>query len=249
MATTFRAADGIELWFDDQGEGPAVVLLHGLTATGRMNWEWTGIAPALRAGGFRTILLDQRGHGRSDKPLDPGSYDDSRFVSDVASLLDVTGVEECALVGYSLGSIVALRVVPVESRVHALVLGGIGDRDVATVDRESVARGFEVDDPDEIDDPEAREFRRHADATGANRVALAALQRGRRREPFDLAAVTVPTLVLAGEDDGLAGDPYGLAHRLAKGEGRTVAGDHTTALTDPSFGGEIVRFLSREIGV
>jgi pimeloyl-ACP methyl ester carboxylesterase len=47
--------------------------LHGISADGRMNWEWTGIAPALRDAGFRTVAIDQRGHGKSDKPHDPST--------------------------------------------------------------------------------------------------------------------------------------------------------------------------------
>jgi pimeloyl-ACP methyl ester carboxylesterase len=240
--------DGLPLFYRDDGDGPAVVLLHGLTADGEMNWEWTGVAPALRAGGFRTIALDLRGHGRSAKPTEPEAYRDERFVADVRALLDHLGIDRCGLVGYSLGSLVVLRVTPDEPRVVAVVLGGIGERDIHTTDHstdgETLARAMEIDDPDEIEDPEARGFREWADANGANRAALAALARGRRRDPFDLAAVTVPALVIAGADDHLAGDPFALAHRLPAGEGRCLAGDHTTALMDPSFGGEIVRFLS-----
>ncbi len=240
---TFRATDGIELFYRDEGEGPAVVLLHGLTADGEMNWEWTGIAPALRTAGYRTVLLDQRGHGRSEQPTDAAAYDDERFAADVSSLLDAAGIDRCVLVGYSMGSLMTMRTVPREPRVVAAVLGGIGSRDLVSVDREAIAHGLEIDDPDEIDDPEAREFRDYADATGANRVALAALQRGRRREPFDLDAISVPTLVIAGNDDRLAGDPRGLSEKLPHGECRVAAGDHTTALLDPSFGGDIVHFV------
>jgi pimeloyl-ACP methyl ester carboxylesterase len=244
---TLTTSDGLELFYRDEGDGPAVVMLHGLTADGEMNWEWTGVAPAVRTAGYRTLLLDQRGHGRSDQPTDPALYDDDRFAADVSSLLDVAGVERCALVGYSMGALMTLRTVPREDRVVCAVLGGIGDRDLVALDREAIARGLEIDDPDEIDDPEARQFRDFADATGANRSALAALQRGRRREPFDLEQITVPTLVIAGADDRLAGDPHGLAHRLPRGEGRTAAGDHTTALLEPSFGGDIVRFLAHHL--
>jgi pimeloyl-ACP methyl ester carboxylesterase len=241
------SSDGLELFYRDGGDGPAVVMLHGLTADGEVNWEWTGIAPAVRTAGYRTLLLDQRGHGRSDQPTDPAFYDDDRFAADVSSLLDAAGVERCALVGYSMGALMTLRTVPREHRVVCAVLGGIGDRDLASLDREAIARGLEIDDPDEIDDPEARQFRDYADATGANRHALAALQRGRQRQPFDLEGITVPTLVIAGADDRLAGDPHGLAHLLPHGEGRTAAGDHTTALLEPSFGGDIVRFLAQHL--
>lgn len=238
--------DGLPLFYRDDGDGPAVVLLHGLTTDSEMNWEWTGIGPAVRAGGFRTIALDMRGHGRSAKPTEPEAYRDERFVADVRALLDALGIDRCGLVGYSLGSLVVLRATPGEPRVVAVVLGGIGERDIHPTD-EALARAMEIDDPDEIDDPEARRFREWADATGANRAALAALARGRRRDPLDLATVAVPALVIAGADDHLAGDPFALAHRLPAGEGRCLAGDHTTALADPSFGGEIVRFLNHHL--
>ncbi len=173
-----------------------------------MNWEWTGIAPALRDAGFRTVAVDQRGHGQSDKPHEPetlrttiGSPDD------VSAVLDDLGVERCVLIRLLDGRLHgAAHGRTAEPRVHALVLGGIGDTAPKDWDRENVAHALEADELSEDHEGEARAIREYADATGADRLALAAIQRGRTEEPFALDAITVPTLVIVGEDDELAGD-------------------------------------------
>lgn len=244
MVATITAPDGIDLALFDEGEGPPVVLLHGLFASAQINWEWTGIGPRLRAAGFRTIAPDARGHGGSGKPLNPIAYGDDRFAADVSAVLDHLQLDRCALLGYSMGGLVALRTVPVEPRITAAVLGGIGVGDMLIADRELIADALEAEDPGSITDPIGREYREFADATGADRTALAAAQRGRWGHPFELARVDVPALVLTGEDDHLAGDPYELAIQLPQGEAATVPGDHASALLAPTFTEQAIAFLA-----
>jgi pimeloyl-ACP methyl ester carboxylesterase len=238
------AADGVRIHYGSAGDGPSVVMLHGISADGEMNWEWTGIAPAIRAAGFHTVTIDQRGHGRSDKPHEPTAYDDDLFASDVSAVIDDLDIEDCALVGYSMGALMALRAVPHELRVNALVLGGIGmpaaDRDL----RESTASALETDDPGLLQPGEPRSIREYADATGADRRALAALQRGRSDAPYEFDAVTVPTLVIAGRDDDLADDAGELAAALPHATFVHVPGDHASALIEPEFCEGVVSFLS-----
>ena len=62
---------GMRIHYTDQGDGVAVVLIHGVTGN---NWTRTGIAPALVTEGYRVIALDARGHGESDKPLRSCSF-------------------------------------------------------------------------------------------------------------------------------------------------------------------------------
>ncbi len=180
--TEVVAQDGTHIHYEVEGAGPTILLLHGISADGQMNWEWTGIAPALRDAGFRTVAIDQRGHGKSDKPHDPERYHDDLFAGDVSEVLDDLGVEQCVLMGYSMGAYMALRTAPREHRVHALVLGGIGDNAPKDWDRENVARALETDELSEDHQGEARAIREYADATGADRLALAAIQRGRTEE-------------------------------------------------------------------
>jgi pimeloyl-ACP methyl ester carboxylesterase len=237
------APDGVRIRYVADGVGYPVVLLHGISADAEMNWEWTGIAPALRRAGFRTVAIDQRGHGRSDKPYDIAAYADDRFAADVSAVLDHTSIEECALVGYSMGAFMALRTAPREPRVSKLVLGGIGDTAPEPWEREAVALALEVDELGDLPAGEARSIREYADATGADRQALAAIQRGRTDAPFDFDAITIPTLVVVGEDDELAGDAAELADALADARFVTVPGDHASALIEPALVDAIISFL------
>lgn len=237
------APDGVRIHYEVDGDGPAVVLLHGISADGQMNWEWTGIAPALRTAGFRTVAVDQRGHGGSDKPHEPAAYADDRFAADVSAVLDDAGIESCALVGYSMGAFMALRTTPREPRVSALVVGGIGDSAPKRFDREAVARALEATEPADLPVCEARSIREYADATGADRLALAAIQRGRSDQPFEFDAITVRALVIVGRDDELAGDAAELAGALQHAILIHVPGDHASALIEPAFSEAIVTFL------
>ena len=126
--------------------------------------------------------------------------------------------------------------------MQALVLGGIGDDAPKDWDRENVALALEADELTDDHDGEARAIREYADATGADRLALAAIQRGRSEAPFDLDAITVPTLVIIGEDDELAGDAEQLAHGLADAAFVRVPGDHASVLIEPAFIAALVSF-------
>lgn len=88
----------VDLTFRVVGEGMPVVLLHGTSANHAV-WEPVAEALASRA---RVVSLDQRGHGRSDKPK--VGYDGVSFADDVISLLDALGMERVVLAGHSLGA-------------------------------------------------------------------------------------------------------------------------------------------------
>jgi pimeloyl-ACP methyl ester carboxylesterase len=144
-----------------------------------------------------------------------------------------------------MGGYMALRVAPDEPRVHALVVGGIGDTSPTAWDRHAVAEALEADELNDAHVGEARAIRQYADATGADRHALAAIQRGRVDAPFDLARITVPTLVIVGADDELAGDAEKLASALPDASFLRVPGDHASVLIEPRFVEALVRFASR----
>lgn len=91
-----RGAD-VDLAFRVRGSGPAVVLLHGTSANHAV-WEPVGDALESQA---TVIALDQRGHGRSDKPAE--GYTGGDFVIDVITVLDALGLERAIVAGHSLG--------------------------------------------------------------------------------------------------------------------------------------------------
>ena len=94
-----QAKDGTDLYYKDWGNGTPVVLLHGWPLTGD---SFDDAAIALAEHGFRSIIPDRRGFGRSDQPWD--GYDYDTFAQDVAAVLDDAGItESVALVGFSMG--------------------------------------------------------------------------------------------------------------------------------------------------
>jgi pimeloyl-ACP methyl ester carboxylesterase len=95
--------DGIRMGYIDMGNpaGPAVVLVHGFTDSTR---DWVPLLPYLSAH-YRLILVDLRGHGQSSKP--ECCYSRLDFAYDIKLLLDGLHVQRAALIGHSLGSIVA----------------------------------------------------------------------------------------------------------------------------------------------
>lgn len=95
------AVDGITLRCRVEGEGPDLVLVHGV---GSRLEAWDGVVEALD-GAFRTIRMDLRGHGQSDKP--GGRYELEHFVEDIVGVLDALGVDRCHLAGHSLGGLIA----------------------------------------------------------------------------------------------------------------------------------------------
>ncbi len=242
----FSSFDGTDIAYLRAGDGPFVFLLHGFAADHRVNWVQPGVVDALVAAGHRVIAPDARGHGQSAKPHDPNAYGGDTMVKDVQALMDHLGVEQTHVVGYSMGSLLSARMVPLEPRARSLILGGVGGR-LGQQRRNplsaSVADALETDDPSTIADPVARAFRRFADLTGADRLALAAIQRAPVGEPAQLDQIAVPTMVLTGDKDVLVGAPGELAAKIPGAIAKMLSGDHLTAVNDPAFPASIVEFI------
>jgi len=99
--------NGRRIHYIDQGEGPAVVFLHGSGpgASGHSNFK--GNYPEWADQGYRCLVPDLIGFGYSDKP-DDVEYPLAFFVECVKQTLDIAGVSRCAVVGNSLGGAVAI---------------------------------------------------------------------------------------------------------------------------------------------
>jgi pimeloyl-ACP methyl ester carboxylesterase len=95
--------EGVDLHAVSQGEGPAVLLIHGFP---QHWWMWRGTMEALAARGFRAVAIDQRGMGGSSIP--PAGYDKRTLARDAAAVLDALGIGAAAVVGYDHGGGTAL---------------------------------------------------------------------------------------------------------------------------------------------
>jgi 3-oxoadipate enol-lactonase len=106
-----------------RADAPALVFANSLGSDFRI---WEDVA-ALLGGKYRILLYDKRGHGLSDAPAGPYSIDD--HVDDLLALLDHYRLERIALVGLSVGGMIAQRLaIRVPGRVSALVLSCTGAR-------------------------------------------------------------------------------------------------------------------------
>jgi pimeloyl-ACP methyl ester carboxylesterase len=95
--------DGARIWYATYGSGPPVILLHGgLGHSG--NWGYQ--VPALVKNGYRAVLIDSRGHGRSTRDGRPYTYE--LMASDVSAVMDALQLEKAGLVGWSDGACTAL---------------------------------------------------------------------------------------------------------------------------------------------
>ncbi|WP_054814116.1 alpha/beta fold hydrolase [Nocardia arizonensis] len=251
--TKFTTWDGLELnyrvW---EGEGTPVVLQHGVVGDTNSNWMSVGVVGALQRAGRTVVSLDARGHGRSDKPHDPGRYSWAAMAEDVRALYDELGLEEVVQVGYSMGGVISLLVAAADDRVRRLVVGGIGSGviDCGGIDRRAIELESLIeamrDEPGEVP-PLAAAFRLLADAVGADRTAIRAVAAALDERPVStLADITVPTLVLAGDADPLAIEPERLAAALPDGRCTVVSGDHMMAVIDPEFASALVDFVKKD---
>ena len=114
-----RATDGIRLHYEAVGRrsGPPVLMVQGL-GTDKHGWDLQRLALAPR---YRTIALDNRGAGRSDKPF--GTYSLEQMAADAISVLDHAGVESAHVIGASMGgAICQVIAMKYPERVRSLTL-------------------------------------------------------------------------------------------------------------------------------
>jgi pimeloyl-ACP methyl ester carboxylesterase len=245
----FFDSDGVRLRYVVQGEGEAVVLLHGISRTVEHDWIQTGVLPAL-ARRFQVIALDQRGHGRSDKPIGNEAYG-AQMVEDVARLLDHRGLARAHVVGYSMGGRIALKFLATHPhRVRSVVLVGSGgvldEGDIAVFQALAgeleAGRGLasfipriwpvgQSPTPEQVAAINAETMSRNDPA------ALAAVARGFaawRLTPVQLATNRLPVLAVVGDLDSARAGVEQLPTRLPSLQVEVIAGaDHLSVLSDP----------------
>jgi len=102
----------------DQGDGPAIVLLHGFP---ELAYSWRFQIPALKQAGWRVIAPDLRGYGQTGVSGDVGAYSMRNLALDVTSLLDALGIDQAVAIGHDFGGALAWTL----ARDHADRIRGI----------------------------------------------------------------------------------------------------------------------------
>src|SRR5258707_8430775 len=116
-------SNGVKIHFTDEGQGEPVLLIHGFTANIQVQWVLPGIVKALLKD-HRVIALDNRGHGKSDRPRD-SKLSGVEMVQDAVRLLDHLKIKKAHVVGYSLGAIITCKLLATHpDRLLSATLGG-----------------------------------------------------------------------------------------------------------------------------
>jgi len=232
------SARGVTLAGEEVGEGPAVVLLHGLSATRRYVVHGS---VALARRGYRLISYDARGHGESSPAPDGSGYGYPELVADLAAVLqDRCPDERPVLAGHSMGchTTVAYALEHADS-VAALVAAGpvnlglpASEESLAYWDRlaDGLAQGgvdgfmaayeASMEVPPDWQGTVLRINRERMERHRHPEAVAQALHQVPRSVPFEgleeLETLDVPTLVVASYDDADPGHPYAIAEAWAE---------------------------------
>lgn len=116
---------GIRIHYEIEGQGSPLVLLHGLT--GNLNqWRYFGYVEELKKE-HRIILVDARGHGKSDKPYSPAAYKPDVMAGDILAIADELNINKAIFFGYSMGAWIGFNGIAKLSlpQFYTFILGGI----------------------------------------------------------------------------------------------------------------------------
>ncbi len=249
--------DGHSLSYEVHGSGHPVVLLHGICVSFAGNFAAGGWIERLSAKGLQVIGLDFRGHGGSDKPHDVAAYGTSKLAGDVVALLDHLAIDRASLVGFSLGSMIALHLLHSEpQRCNASVLIATGDGLIGIPPFTFAELGPQLRDalvqPDFPTDlpPHVSAYWTFATKVGGDRLAsLAAASASYPSCSSDSAAkITSPVLVVSGESDPVLGRGPRLAQAIPRGRYVEIPGaDHFMLARDETAQTTIAEFLSASL--
>lgn len=246
-------SNGVQLSYVDfpplvEDRGEPIVLVHGFASTHAVNWLFPQWVKTLTEDGRRVIVLDNRGHGRSQKIYDPAAYDLTLMADDVAHLLEHLGLARADVMGYSMGARIATRVaISYPDHVRSLILGGIGANLVTSALPRGLPEAMEAERIEDVDDPLLKMFRGFAEASRSDLAALAACARGANQivDRASLAQISAPVLICVGTRDEVAGDPHPLQPLFHDVHIVDIPGrDHNRAVGDRVYKQAVLDFLA-----
>jgi pimeloyl-ACP methyl ester carboxylesterase len=264
------AGDGVKLYYEEAGSGATMIFVHEFAGDHR-SWE-----PQLRffSRRYRCVAFNARGYPPSDVPDELQRYSQERARDDVIAVLDHLGVDCAHVVGLSMGSFTTLHVgLAYPQRARSLVIAGCGygalpgQEDKFRADSEALARLLEAQGTSafatyalgparvQLQNKDPRGYREFADALARHSAAGAActLRGVQMRRPAlyglteAMRRVTVPTLIMTGDEDEPCLEPALLLKRSIPTAGLVVLprSGHMINLEEPAlFNRAVADFLA-----
>ena len=241
----FTSHDGIKIAYTDQGSGEPVLLLHGFINDGS-SWNKSVLKKELLQLGYRVIVPDLRGNGKSERPEKPEAYENNAEVKDLIALADRLDLKEYTAIGYSRGSIVLAKLLTMDLRIQKAVIGGMGadftdpnwDRRLAFAD--AFSGRAELNDL-------TRGAVEYAKSIDANLKILGLLQDFQPvTSPEELQRISIPLLIICGDKDLDNGDPKELQKMIPNSSLEIVEGDHNNTYKQENFAQVILSFITKQ---
>ena len=241
-------SNGVQIHYKDVGSGEPILLIHGFASNIYMNWEFPGWIDFLVKNGRRVIAIDNRGHGSSTKLYDPNDYGAPLMAEDACRLLDHLNIKSANVMGYSMGArIAAFLTMNFADRVTRVIFGGLGYSMITGgLDSTLIIEALEIDNVSKITDQTGLAFRKFAEKTGSDRIALAACMRSSRQKikPAEIGKILVPVLVAVGTRDEIAGSAKKLADLIPNAKVLEILNrDHQQAVGDKIYQQGTLKFL------
>ncbi|MGQ0631115.1 MAG: alpha/beta fold hydrolase [Sporichthyaceae bacterium] len=244
----FCGRDGATLAYREVGTGCPLILIHGYFSTAVVNWVKYGHAGALAERGFRVVMPDLRAHGDSDASHEAAAYPPDVLTDDGLAFIEHLGLSDGAydLGGYSLGGRTVARMLVRGAAPRRAVVAGMGlDGILRPGERVEHFRHILTNLGSHAPRTPAWMAEAFLRTVGGDPVALLRLL-----DTFvdtsiaELAAVSVPTLVVCGAEDDDNGSAAALAAALADGRHVSIPGTHMGAVTRPELRTAIAEFLT-----
>lgn len=242
----FPAPDGVQLAWHELGEGRPLVLIHGLFSNAFTNWIRYGHAARIAGQGRRVIMPDLRAHGESGKPHDPALYLKDVLANDALALIAHLGLTDYDLAGYSLGARTSVRAIAHGAAPGKLALCGMGlEGLLGTAGRAdhfcNILRNL---GRHERGSPEWMAEAFLKTTKGDPEALLLLLGSFVNVNEADLDALTMETLIVAGDEDLDNGSAPALAERLADARYVEIPGGHMSSVTKPELGEALADFFA-----
>jgi len=253
--------DGIKIYYEIEGEGPPVVMIHSFIRNSETMWKQTNWVATLKDK-YQLILLDCRGYGRSDKPHDDDDYG-TKMTDDLIKLMEHLSIEKANFLGYSMGASFAYHLLLTKPEIIiSAILGGfvliLNAKEISEDEEitKQLIEALRAKSIDQIKDPQTRQFRQFAELHKNDLLALAAVQASwlkydsktktppaQMREA--LKKIKVPVMTVVGSsDDLLPGDKTLLAQLVPGACHFQIQGkDHLTMIAAPKFKMIVKSFL------
>lgn len=236
----YKSFDNTPIYYETSGAGKPVVLVHGFMGKGE-SWKKSQLYADLISLGYKVILLDLRGNGRSGKPHTDEGYNNDAEAKDIIGLLHYLHVKDYYAVGYSRGSIIVSRLLMLDKHVQRAVMGGMG---TGFTDSAWPRRIMFYEALSGKDVPQLAAMVKNVQQSGLDQTALALQQKWQPfTTPKQLGTISKPVLLICGDKDEDNGAAPDLAAMIPGSKYVKVPGDHGGASRTKEFSNAVTTFL------